>query len=99
MPLETYGGDGDGVMFALRGLSPGVCKAIFQVAKRTQSYIYSTGGIYYVFKVEGTRGRLRENDMKVRTLATPEALCVVLRTGYGTWSGYADHVRKKLNPH
>jgi len=38
VPFEIFGGDDggdDGVSFALRGISPGLCKVIFQVALQT----------------------------------------------------------------
>jgi hypothetical protein len=38
VPFEIFGG-GDGVSFALRDISPGLCKVIFQVALQTRSYI------------------------------------------------------------
>lgn len=95
--FELYGG-GDGVQFALHSVSLGLCKVVFEVAKRTQSYVVSTGDVSYAVQIKGMRGREPRLDMPVKTMATPEELCVPLRQGYGSWAGFATYAGKRVNP-
>jgi len=94
---ETYGG-GSGTMFALRGMSPGICAVIFAAAKSTNSYIYATGGLDYAAKPKGIRGTVSRMGMPIKTLSTPKALCAMLEQGYGGWGNFRDRVRAQVNP-
>jgi len=97
VPFETYG-RGDGVMYALHGMSPNLCEIIFEAAKRTNSFVIATGDVKYAIKPKGISGRPPELNMPIKIAATPKALCVTLGQGYGMWAGYRDYVRKQVNP-
>jgi hypothetical protein len=94
--FEMYGGQGTG--FSLHDISPGMCRVIFEAAKRTNSYIFSTGDVDYAVKPQGIEGKDPGMNMPVRTLATPQALCVTLQQGYRSWAGFRDAVRARVNP-
>jgi hypothetical protein len=95
VPFEIFDG-GDGVSFALRDISPGLCKVIFQVALQTRSYVAWDGD--YAVRIKGAPGRSPNLGMPVRSVATAGDLCVDLTKGYGSWAGYAARVRRQVNP-
>jgi hypothetical protein len=91
--FELFGGS----MFALRGLSPGICEVIFRSAARTNSYIVPTSDEAVVLKVKGTVGRGPKDLGPIKLIANSQGLCGVLEHGYRGWRAYADHVHNAIN--
>ncbi|HUO12391.1 MAG TPA: hypothetical protein VMU37_06505 [Caulobacteraceae bacterium] len=85
-------------MFALRGLSPGICQVIFHAAERTNAYIVPAGDAGGAAKVKGTTGDPPKGLEPIQLVADPKALCARLGLGFQAWNDYAAHVRSVINP-
>jgi len=92
--FELYGGS----MFALRGLSPGICVVIFRAAARTNAVIVPTDDEGGSLKVKGTTGKPPTGAEPIRLVADPQALCARLDHGYRAWGAFADHAHQVFNP-
>ena len=84
-------------MFALRGLSLDICKAIFAAALKSRSYIVFDGE--FAFAPAGSAAAPREDFIPIKTVASPDELYDVLNSGFGIFSDFLGRVREVDTPH
>jgi hypothetical protein len=70
---------GDGSSFLINQFSPDLCQLIFDVARRTNSFVDRGGSDVTPLQMKGSSGSMRYVRMHTDVLASPNELCARLR--------------------
>ncbi len=79
-PFRFYNND-----ISLRRLSSPTCKVVFDVARRTNSYVFTGGRAGRYMMMSGSRGRLADDDSTPVIVPDAAALCVRLHQRLRQW--------------
>lgn len=71
--------------FALKRLSPVVCRTIFDAARRTKSYVLTSGRAHPPLMIRGSAGEAPEDLGPATVVADPSALCRQLKVALTDW--------------
>ncbi len=86
--MEILGGKRQ-AMVQMRALSPGICEAVYALAKGAKLFIETEQTDLMVLAPPGVKGRAVERDTTPLPVASAADLCGVLRPGFAEWRAQA----------